>query len=205
MDKFSDFFAKYLPNFYYKNLSKFNSANLELKTSNLFIGTISQVMELFGSEILNPKEIRSLFFDDLDFALSLGVKNNLTRWISFLKHKDIHLLEKIFIQINVSDDETNEMKKFKEKLGLKFTNIRILPEETEEESEQEEAYQMTKKQTEKLLKKKNSAKILQELLHQYYYSNAQNNVYSMIYVLLKYKIFPKRTLIIVSDINDAYR
>jgi hypothetical protein len=119
-----------------------------------------------------------------------------------LNKQDNQLLKNIQIQINVADDDKSNMKKFKDKIGHKFTSIRILP---EEESQDEGAYQMTFQQSKKLLKNSDKKSLLEEFLHQYYYSHSETNVYSMIYLLLKYKVFPKRTLIILDDIRDAYR
>jgi hypothetical protein len=131
--------------------------------------------------------------------LSQGAGGNLQRWVDYLKSKGPQLLKEMFIQVNVSEDEKTQMKEFKERMGLKFTSIRILPEEEESD---EEAYQMTKDEVQKMVGKKG---ILEEMLHQFYYSNGETNVFSMIYLLLKYKVFPKRTLFIMGDIRDAYR
>lgn len=103
------------------------------------------------------------------------------------------------MQINVHDDERPDIQKFKEFLKIKFTSLRVLPEYSEQENQ--ENYQLTATQEKKLKEKS----ILKEMLHQYYYSDERSNVYSMIYLLLKFQVFPKRTVIIVPDINEAYR
>jgi hypothetical protein len=117
----------------------------------------------------------------------------------------------LFLQINVGDDESEDLQKVKQELNVKFTNIRIIPEESEEDEQDydeqalKKMYQMTKKQEEELMKKKNVGTLLQEMLHQYYYSNKSENIYAMIYLLLKFKVFPSKTLFVTSDMNEAYR
>lgn len=192
-------------------LSKFSEKNFEIGTSNLLIGTINEITNFFNRDLLNPSEIRSLCLDDLDHSLSLGSKSNFQRFFSFLKFKDRNIVPNLFLQINVGDDESEDLQKIKQELNVKFTNIRIIPEESEDDQEDydEETlmkmYQMTKKQEEELMKKKNVGTLLQEMLHQYYYSNKTENIYAMIYLLLKFKVFPSKTLFVTSDMNEAYR
>lgn len=195
-------FPDHLQNFQIQNLAELDSSNFSLTRSNLFLGTIQQIINLFSLDLLNPKEIRSLVFDQLDHTVSQGGLGNLGRFVNYLKKWDRNLLSNIFIQINVADDEKSNLKEFKDNLAQKFTSIRILP---EEESQDEAAYQMTEKQQKQLLKNQNKKSLLQEFLHQFYYSHLNTNVYSMIYLLLKYKVFPERTLIILEDLSDVYR
>ena len=204
-ESFSNFlnpFSELLAPFQVQNLDSLDHANLSLTHSNVFVGTISQVIQLFATDILNPRQIRSQFFDNLQHSLSQGASGNLERWVDYLKSKDAGLLADMFIQVNVAEDEKTQMRKFKDKLGLKFTSMRILP---EEESEDESAYQLTAAQTEALMKDPSKKTLLEEFLHQFYYSHSETNVFSMIYLLLKFKVFPQRTLLITGDIRDAYR
>ena len=204
ISKFQKLFSEIFNDYQIKTLDDFSPKNFEIKKNNIFIGNITQIINLFVSKILNPLEIRSLFFDDLDHALSLGNQGNIVRFLNYLKHQNTNILESAFLQINVNDDEAQNMIKIKEIIALKFTNIRILPEESEEEVEGE-SYQMTKKQSKQLMKQKSAAGLLEEMLHQYYYKNKQINMYSMIYLLIKFEIFSKKTLIITPDLNEAYR
>lgn len=202
-----DFLRKQFDGCRFLILSEFSANDFEIGTSNILIGSINQVINFFSRDLLNPLEIRSLCLDDLDYALSLGSGSNFHRFISFLKFKDRNIIPNLFIQITVSDDESEDLEKVRKELGVKFTNIRILPEESEGEDEEmaEEMYQMTKEEEEELMKKKNVANLLQEMLHQYYYSNKTENVFAMMYLLFKFKVFPCKTLIITSDINEAYK
>lgn len=100
------------------------------------------------------------------------------------------------------DDERTGVAQFKQKLGVKFTCLRVFPEESDADAEAKD-YQLTRRQ-EVALKKENKA-VLQEMLHQFFYTDSQTNVYSMVYLLLKFQVFPKRTILIVPDLAEAYR
>lgn len=202
MSTFFEAFSDDLAAFQIQNLSSLDASNFSLTRSNVFVGTIQQVIGLFALDLLNPQEIRSMVFDQLDHTVSQGGLGNLGRWADYLKKRGKQLLQSMFIQINVADDEKSNLKEFKEKLAQKFTSIRILP---EEESQDEEGYQMTALQEKKLLRSQKQKTLLQEFLHQYYYSHLDTNVHSMIYLLLKYKVFPERTLIILEDLPEVYR
>ena len=201
-NSFSAFTSNHLPHLQIAPIDAISTPSFSFKTHNLVFGTVAQFIDLFASETLTTPQIDSVLLDDLDYALSLGSTGNLERLFAYLKARETGFFKRISLQVNVHDDERTGVNQFKETLGVKFTCLRVFPEESDTEKEVKD-YQLTKRQ-EVALKKENKG-VLQEMLHQFFYTDSQTNVYSMVYLLLKFQVFPKRTILIVPDLAEAYR
>lgn len=167
------------------------------KTIRVISGTILDNINCFRKNDLNPMDIDTLFIDDLDYIISFGQLNNISRFVGFLNIKNPFFFKNCQTIVTVKEDLTQEMEEFRKLVKEKFVNIRIKIDYDEEikKLDNVEVDQNTK----------NMAELSKAIYNQFYYINENDNLFSLLFLIIKFEIFPDNFLIIVKNIEEVYR
>lgn len=159
------------------------------------IGTITDVIRLFRQNERAIEQMDTVMIDDLDLLVSLGQANNVKRLIEYIQNKRKGFFTTNRLIITVKEDILEEITAIKETVNEKFINIRItrnFEEEIAELDHPEEPLQP-------------DGKIVPTVLNQYFHLNAEKQLYSMLFLVMKFEIYPENYIIVAESTNDAYR
>ena len=166
-------------------------------TIRVISGTILDNINCFRKNNLNPMDIDTLFIDDLDYIISFGQLNNISRFVGYLNIKNPFFFKNCNTIVTVKEDLTEEMEEFRKLVKEKFVNVRIKIDYDEEikKLDKEEIDQDTK----------DMADLSKAIYNQFYYINENDNLYSLLFLIIKFEIFPENFMIVVKNIEEVYR
>lgn len=159
------------------------------------IGVIKDVIGLFRQNERAIEQLNAVMIDDLDLLVSLGQTNNVKRFIEYIAAKRQGFFNTNQFILTVKEDILEEITEIKESVKEKFVNIRITRNFEEEiaELDQEEVGGVEDDNQ------------VPTSITQYFHLNTEKQLYSMLYLLLKFEIYPENYIILAENINDAYK
>ncbi len=168
------------------------------KTIRVVCGTILDVINAFRRNELEIKDLEALLIDELDFLVSFGQMNNLKRLTQFIKFKNPNFFKEKNTLLTVKEDFLDEIKEFKHLLGEKekFVNIRLKIDFDGE---------IKKLENEEMDIEQSGTGIKKAVFNQFFYIEEKVNLYSLLFILVKFEIFTGKFLFIGDTVEDAYR
>ena len=170
---------------------------LENPKARFCVVTTQECIKMLREERLAVNEIQGLVIDDLDYLVSFGQINNLNRLITFLKTKSPKFFGEKDLIIFTNEERGDEIGKIRSEVGVPFVNLRIRKEVKKDEGLEEEDGEEDADDT--------AAKLAKAVFNQYFFINSEINGYALLYLIVKFDVFPEGTMIVTSSISEAYK
>lgn len=170
------------------------SAPLESPKRRVFLGTLQDCIKLFQEEKVGLHEVDSVIVSDLDYLPSFGQTNNFWRMFNYFKAKDAQFLGLIDIVLITNEDPLEEIQKIKKGFEFEFTLIKI----------KREIKQPLPAQIKSNKKSAQGSELFKAVFNQYFFIGSRNQNFSLLYLLIKFELFPVGTVIVTDTINTAY-
>lgn len=172
---------------------------LEAPRRRVFVGTFGDCIRQFQAERVSLAEVDSIVASDLEYLGSFGQANNFWRLFGFFKTKEKGFLEGCRVVFVGGDEALEETERVRNGFDFEFTVLRVKKEAADGVVQPQPAASKKKKKAEDKM-----AGVMKAIFNQYFYIGTKPSVFSMLYILLRFELFPEGTLIITDSINWAY-
>jgi hypothetical protein len=170
---------------------------LESPQIRFCVATTQDCIKMLREERLSVNEINGLLIDDLDYLVSFGQVNNLSRLISYLKAKSPKFFHDKDLIIFTNEERGDEMAKIRAEVAVPFVNLRIRKEAKKDEGLDEENDGDEVDDA--------AANLAKAIFNQFFFINSEINGYALLYLICKFDVFPQGTMIVTSSISEAYK
>ena len=160
----------------------------------VFLGTLQDCIKLFHEEKIGLHEVDLVLVSDLDYLPSFGQTNNFWRIFNYFKAKDSKFLSSVDLILITNEDSLEEIQKIKKGFEFEFTLLKI----------KREIKQPVPSQIKSAKKSAQGSELFKAVFNQYFFIGSRNQNFSLLYLLIKFELFPTGTVIVTDSINTAY-
>ena len=83
------------------------------------------IITTFRKENLNPKDIKGIFMDNVDYGVSFGQTNNIKRFLGYINFKLPNYFKEELIVMTITEENYNDIEELKALISEKFVNLRL--------------------------------------------------------------------------------